>query len=659
MPKNWPEAQRKIHDLYVVQRQSLRNVKRLMEETYGFKASTRTYRGYLKKWGYLRQTASQQATGRPELRSGEEGIEGLASVSGTGHATDAVSRTASNVEYGSRDFPIPVTDSGAISQGAEMWTPAPLQGDIFQGATSLSYASYPLTNVGSLLMANQRPHILGSAEGHGRALLQAAKNKSMKDIEKCLSTGADINVADHQGNRPLHYAAKRGFADVIRVLLKHRADPDAENLAQETPLHLCVQFPKAMKELLKSYPMVSHQDNKGDTPLHLAVTSSRLRAPPKGSTVELLIRAGADVNCLNNAHTTPFHLLLEEDCSKEEHHASFMLMFLENSADIFLPTKTGKSSFEVFAENTHSRWTQYDPKPLSRNRNLDVKLFVKLFLAKCANIGIVLKSGQTLLNQCLSDILNYGRDYELGEILYNNGDVMKPGLKGNCPLHVLVNQFYAPRYLDGIQVILSRGANPNHINQEGESPLVISLKRANTKVSELLLQGGADPMQRDLAGNLPIYLVVESNTSEKKEFLKLLLDSRWLPNITDRRTNSEESIHRDTEWWDEYHRLVKQSAWSSPAHLVQITRLLPTKVSETILGTALHMLAMDFLAPAKTAFDNLKIAKGLHHQETQNKSRQFRAILTDCREFKIDVDQSWYQMLLDHFLKFFFDSGLA
>ena len=52
--------------------------------------------------------------------------------------------------------------------------------------------------------------------------------------------GIDVNLADKDGQSPLHVAVMNGRADVISTLLELRANVNAVNGLGETPLHIAV-----------------------------------------------------------------------------------------------------------------------------------------------------------------------------------------------------------------------------------------------------------------------------------------------------------------------------------------------------------------------------------------------------------------------------------
>jgi len=165
------------------------------------------------------------------------------------------------------------------------------------------------------------------------------------------------------------------------------------------------------------------------------------------------------------------------------------------------------------------------------------------------------------------------------------------------------------------------------------------------------LQGGANPMQRDLTGELPIYLVARKATKydEQRKRLKLLLEANQSDGRTQRAVRLGESRHYDQDWWDAYYRQYQASSWSSLAHLATSSHLLPTDVSGLISNTALNVITEKFLSSAKTCFMSLKETQGLQCHNTRNARDQIVAILRDCQALEIDVDQKWYHLLLEMF----------
>lgn len=63
-----------------------------------------------------------------------------------------------------------------------------------------------------------------------------------------LLEGASPSVTDKHGNTPLHLAAKRGFTQCAKELLKWGADANKENENNETPLEVSLSTGLALKD---------------------------------------------------------------------------------------------------------------------------------------------------------------------------------------------------------------------------------------------------------------------------------------------------------------------------------------------------------------------------------------------------------------------------
>ena len=68
--------------------------------------------------------------------------------------------------------------------------------------------------------------------------LTACAEKSLKTIETLIKKGALVNVRSQDGTTPLHIAAKRGFFEIVVLLLKNGADHSARNIHGDIPVML-------------------------------------------------------------------------------------------------------------------------------------------------------------------------------------------------------------------------------------------------------------------------------------------------------------------------------------------------------------------------------------------------------------------------------------
>ncbi len=58
------------------------------------------------------------------------------------------------------------------------------------------------------------------------AFFAAARKGDAKALAKLLDEGVDVNAKTAYGATALHYACDRGHLDVVKLLLKHKANPE-------------------------------------------------------------------------------------------------------------------------------------------------------------------------------------------------------------------------------------------------------------------------------------------------------------------------------------------------------------------------------------------------------------------------------------------------
>jgi len=108
-------------------------------------------------------------------------------------------------------------------------------------------------------------------------LHQAAKNANLEAIKYFIAQGINVNVRDHAGSTPLHYAclAPGDNKEVIDYLIERGAEVNAVDHLHNTPLHLaclCLFFPLGdnKETLIKHGANVNAKNYKAKTPQALA-----------------------------------------------------------------------------------------------------------------------------------------------------------------------------------------------------------------------------------------------------------------------------------------------------------------------------------------------------------------------------------------------------
>ena len=487
-------------------------------------------------------------------------------------------------------------------------------------------------------------------------LHHAVLGESLKEVEHLLSIGATVDIQDNKRNHALHYAAGRGFHGIIGILLKWKADVNAIGSEKKTPLHAALQYPKAFRALLKAHPILSAQDERGDTALHLAI-SALTTSPLKGKIVEKLLSLGADVNVRNNAGVTPFHMVVSKTRPRARDCNPYITMFLGSNANISLRTNDDELPFAVFLEKSSPYWMRKSHR-YSGIQEVDASSIFKAFIRSGADPNTRLKSGEVILHEHMKSC--FLDDEEASEIFFNTVNIHEQAIRGDFPLHSGVRNFWRDR-LSGhhTDILLQRGADPNQVNSDGDSPIMVLLKsqaKSKTgfyvqasiqKVLEALLDGGADAMQRDSAGDLPIYLVTKKCTGEaQKKLTNLLIDSFI---YKDMRVDQSLEYQSDERWWRQYHILRQRRRWTTTTHHLISGEGMPADVANILPKILLDMAAAEILPDVKAKLIELKENLGLRHADTQAERDHFVLILRDCKSLKLDIEPNWYQFLLELF----------
>ena len=109
--------------------------------------------------------------------------------------------------------------------------------------------------VAHVLDAHGVPSSANHAEGGWPPLVFQCRGDRGGNVERVralLSAGAEVNVRNHKGQTALHCAAKAGFADIVALLLAHRADINAQDAQAQTPLAAALRSTVKNKERLRT-----------------------------------------------------------------------------------------------------------------------------------------------------------------------------------------------------------------------------------------------------------------------------------------------------------------------------------------------------------------------------------------------------------------------
>jgi ankyrin repeat protein len=133
------------------------------------------------------------------------------------------------------------------------------------------------------------------------ALHWAAKLGRIEHVKILLEHGAKVDQANGSGVTALHLAATHGHKDCVQFLFEHGAEVNAQCNRESTALSMAVGNIECVKFLLEHGAKVNVQDIYGYTPLHEAAIRGHF------DSVKALLKKGADLNTRNDRGRTPLH----------------------------------------------------------------------------------------------------------------------------------------------------------------------------------------------------------------------------------------------------------------------------------------------------------------------------------------------------------------
>ncbi|XP_063694246.1 ankyrin repeat domain-containing protein 7-like isoform X4 [Bolinopsis microptera] len=169
-----------------------------------------------------------------------------------------------------------------------------------------------------LIMSGDAPAVFNSNSG-GRfnnnskteqKLIEHIKNRDMRGIEKSIAYGASVKTADYKSDPPIMIAIDCGYKDITKLLLEHKQLKINEKARSgHTPLSYAAMTGKTdiVKVLIKEKAEINGLDGHGETPLIKAVTYGCLNA------AEMLLNKGADTNMQSASGFSPLHIAVAKN----------------------------------------------------------------------------------------------------------------------------------------------------------------------------------------------------------------------------------------------------------------------------------------------------------------------------------------------------------
>ncbi|XP_048249888.1 uncharacterized protein LOC124128376 [Haliotis rufescens] len=127
-------------------------------------------------------------------------------------------------------------------------------------------------------------------------LHHAAETKSLVTVKTLMRRGYSCQATNELGETPLFNACLKGSAAIVELFLKEGSPPYITNDNNMTPLHVACQTGHV------DIVVLGARTHLGQTVLHLACMSGN------ADVVEVLLKAGSDINARDNNLDTPLHM---------------------------------------------------------------------------------------------------------------------------------------------------------------------------------------------------------------------------------------------------------------------------------------------------------------------------------------------------------------
>jgi ankyrin repeat protein len=391
----------------------------------------------------------------------------------------------------------------------------------------------------------------------GETLLLAARYGDVKKVRKALAEGVDVHTREtarpNVGRTPLHYAAggpQYGAGgqhlDVAKVLLAKGADVNAKAEGGYTPLHVASGLgqKEIVQLLLRSGANPNALDTRG-TPLHAAVLQGQK------DIVLLLLNAGAQVNASDPHGTRPLDVLgsvgswypSHDDIAEilvnrgapvgREHLRNMrsplavaivhdrkrLAMFLADRKapvdDDVIGLIGSRGQKEVAEHLLVKNLITFDRPDVGQTLLHGAACFsgVEFFdwvLANTTRVDHPAKDGKTALHKAVA----CGNAAYVEKLIAKGADVHAKDVRGRAPITAFSGSAAAV-----LRALLNAGANPNDRWEDGSAVLMVAVLRNDPVAVQLLISHGADVNAKTSAGRTALHEAARRNKIEIAEAL--------------------------------------------------------------------------------------------------------------------------------------------
>ncbi|BFZ20659.1 hypothetical protein BsWGS_23698 [Bradybaena similaris] len=392
-----------------------------------------------------------------------------------------------------------------------------------------------------------------------RAIHYAAKNGHLECVRLLLKAGAISNCSDRFGRSPLHLACSKGHTDIVKLLVQQCAHINSSRSETgENALHVTAitSYTEVMRLLLDNggdINAVTKPNKGGDTALHKAVLAE------KPDMVEYLCQRGAQLNTPNTIGKYPIHIACEKGflrCVSILIQYGASLEVTDNrsqtplsSAIVENQTSVAKLLVEEGA-NLHSA-DKYGYTPLHTACMKGNVELIDYLVTAGADINV--RTPVNLLSP-LASAITLGRLEAIQALIALGADVTLPDAKGHTPLHQVHMKLGGAPVDEIVRALLEGGGRLDVRDNGNLTPLqrgiVVAVLRKATILPwlQLLCQAGSrlGPDQFTCGKHSPLFWLSYSGLLKEALYLVRagwdLNEETWI--VLPGRDQDQDVLHR-------------------------------------------------------------------------------------------------------------------
>ncbi|RSM04448.1 hypothetical protein CEP52_006784 [Fusarium oligoseptatum] len=411
--------------------------------------------------------------------------------------------------------------------------------------TTMHYAAREAANIFvSLLLQDGSSDMANAEDGSGRTPLSYAVKSGSMDIVDMLLTDArvKVDVRDNEGCTPLMVAAKHGHTAVVSKLLRHRANPNLQDLKKTTPIWYAAErgYGGVVRALLESgwrlemNPIHDMKSHERLTPLAVAMVNGHREC------ASMLVQANGfnsdddgisdDIDLAVQYRYDDIALVLLDQVGIRQHKDSELLVSAVRVGSVKVVKRLlDKHDVDPNAVcSSQKRYESISETPLMAAASRQNKEVVRLLLnAGGIQPDFAVDHGETALSRVAKEGL---ADMVKMLVADNRVDVNHQDDKGRTALSLAVEAAHETVVAELLAVDT---IDPDRQDSDGRTPLAWvrgsewpysseDRTEERRRVAEMLLASGrVDPNTKDHSGRSPIvYAIERKNNDVAKAILK-------------------------------------------------------------------------------------------------------------------------------------------